>query len=175
MLPLILALAQALLVRAGHAAADGPLHRLAGGNVHRQVHPQQHLPGVEGPGLGAAQPGSGQHRPPLGEAGGLRLTGEGQAHLHPPQATAPLGLVEDGGPHHACHLGHPLPGLLAAEGGLAAYVHNAQNVRAGVGYDALQGLLLAQGHIRHRVVVDNGIPFKFHVVRSLVIVSAWLC
>ena len=136
-LSLVLLLAEVFCPAVGHAAAHRPFRRLTGRDIYRKVHPQQHLPGVEDPGLGAAQPGAGQHRSPLGQAGGLRLTGEGQPHLHPPQAAAPLGLVENHCPHHAGNLGSALPGLLAAQSRLTAHIHNAQDIRAGIGYDAL--------------------------------------
>ena len=87
----------------------------------------------------------------------------------PPQAAAALGLVEDTGPHHAGDLGSALPGLLAAQRRLTAHIHNAQDIGAGIGYDALQGLLLAQGNLRHRLIADDGITFKFHGILSLVI------
>ena len=168
-LSLVLLLAEIFRPAVGHAAAHRPFRRLTGRDIYRKVHPQQHLPGVEDPGLGAAQPWAGQHRSPLGQAGSLRLTGEGQPHLHPPQAAAALGLVEDTGPHHAGDLGSALPGLLAAQHRLTAHIHNAQDIGAGIGYDALQGLLLAQGNLRHRLIADDGITFKFHGILSLVI------
>ena len=116
--------------------------RLTGGDVHRQIHPQQHLPGVQGPGLRLPEPRTGQDRPRLGQTGRLRLTGKRQPHLHPPQTARPLWLVQQDGPHHAGDLGRALPGLFAAEGGLPIYIHNAGDVGAGVGDNALQGLLL---------------------------------
>ena len=173
--PLVLALAQSLRLVSDHAAANRPFYRLACGNIHSQIHPQQNLPRVEGPGLGAAEPGACQHRPTLCESGRLRLAGKGQACLHPPQAASALRLVQNRGPHHAGNLDRPLPSLLTAEHRLPADVHNAQNIRAGVGHDALQRFLLAQGYLRHCITADDGITFKFHGVLSLVIVSAWLC
>ena len=154
-------LAHGVFLRVQHPPAQGLLCGLAGRHVHGQVHPQQHLSGVQRPGLGAAQPGTGQHPALLGEARGLRLTAEGQPHLHPPQPRAPVRLVQNDRPDHAPQLHRPGLDLLAVEHGLAAHVHDAQNIRAGVRDDALQRLLLAQRQLRHRVIALQGVPFKF--------------
>ena len=92
-LPRMLALADVVLLRLSHAAADRPLHRLAGRDIYCQVHPQQNLSRIQRPGLCAAQARAGQHCPRLSEPRGLQLAGKGQPYLDAPQSAAPLGLV----------------------------------------------------------------------------------
>ena len=112
-------------LRLQHPLAAHLLPGLEGGQVHRQVGPQQHLPGVQRPGLRPPQADAGLHRSPVREAGGLQLGGEGQGRLHAAQPSPRLGLVKDHRPHRPAGLGHPLFGLLTVEGRLSAHRHDA--------------------------------------------------
>ena len=158
-----------VLLRLQHSLAAHVLRGLEGGDFHRQVHPQQYLSGIEGPGLRAPYPGAGGYHPLLGERGGIHLAGKGQGGLQTAQSASLLRLVEYHRPHTAAGLGQSIPCLLAVQGGLGTHGHDTQNVRTGIGHDGLQSFLLAhRPACRHFVAVGHfPVKFQFHTVLSL--------
>ena len=148
-------------LRVQHPLAAHPLPGLEGGHIHRQVGPEQHLPGIQSPGLRPTETDAGVDLALLCQPRGLHLGGEGQSCLHAAQPAPLLRLVKEDGPDASAHRRRPLPGLLPVQCRLSAYRHDAEDVRTGVGHDGLQGLLLAEGPVRRDLPAVDHIPIKF--------------
>ena len=140
------------------AAAQLLLHRGAGLEPDGQAHPHQHLPGIEQTGVRPLYPGNGHHLPLRRQAGVLHRAGEGQLHLHPAQPLPAVGEIEQRRRTEPERVSRPSCTTLSSSADDPIGLTDAQDVRAGVRHDALQGLLLAHGGLQRRLIA---VPARF--------------
>ena len=154
------------------AAAQLLLHRGAGLEPDGQAHPHQHFPGIKQTGVRPLYPGNGHHPPLRRQAGVLHRAGEGQLHLHPAQPLPAVGEIEQRRPDGAGEGEPPLLHHLVPQADDPLGLTDAQDVRAGVRHDALQGLLLAHGGLQRRLITVPADPFQFQLHSVPLLVGA---
>ena len=163
-------LLKAVLLRSRGAGAHHGLRGEKGAHLDGQIDPDQHLAGVEDPGIRALDPGQGGHGAGPGHpvcGGGAE---EGQVDFHAVHPASVVRLVEHRAAHGAGQLQASLLGLLALETDGAGGIGQLQNIRAGVRDDHLHGLLVEQGGLQDGFKAGHwvAVEFKFHSIPLLV-------
>ena len=108
------------------------------------------------------------------DAQGLRRAGKGDGDGHAPDALRPVGQIEHSGADRAGNLCPSLLGLFSLEAHHGLTVHDAEDVRTGVGDDGRQGLLVEEGGVQHGIItVEMGcVQFQLHSIPLLVLLRA---
>ena len=167
----------AKLLNAGGAFTLHPVAEAGGPggeylDLYGQTHSGEDFSGVQTAGIRRLDPGDGHQPTAAPQAGVFCGAGKSDTDGHPPEPFGAIGDVEDGAPGGSGHLDPPLLGFFALETYHRFGIHDAQDIRAGVGDNALQGLLLIQGGVQNGIVTVEmgGLTFQLHSVPLLVLI-----
>ncbi|CUO80696.1 Uncharacterised protein [Flavonifractor plautii] len=157
-------------LRSQHSAADVILHRGIDLHTESQIHPDQHLAGVDQPGVCPLYPRQGHHAAQRRQRRVLQSTGKGQFHLHPAYPLFTVREVEQRRPYRAGELHPTILEHLVPQAYHALGIADAKDIRTGIRYNALQCLLAADGCIQYGLIAAplSPIQFQLHSVPLLV-------
>ena len=144
-----------------HLTANTFRHGGKDGHIHRRLRPHQYFSGIDRPGVGPAEPGTGRHRAAWADVLSLRAGAEGDGNLQVPHPALSVRQIKDAGPDRPCQLHSALHGLFAPQQDLAVGLHHAKDIGAGVRDDHLQSLLLEKCRVQQGLVSVQLRPVQF--------------